>query len=79
MQPGTAHAIDVQVVHDAEEPGAHVGHAAPQVRLGPGPLQRVLHQIVGVVTVVHQCARIAAQARHPAQQACVVLHRGVVA
>ena len=62
-------------MHDAEEPGAHVGHTAPQARLGAGTLQRVLHQIIGIVAIAGQRPRIAAQARHPGQQPLIVAHR----
>ena len=56
-------AVDEQVVHDAEHPGAHLAAPLPALARAPGALERVLHQVVGTVAVGREPARIAPQAR----------------
>ena len=70
-----SHAIDVDVVHDSEEPGAQVGAAAVQVQLCPGTLQRVLDQVVGGGAITNQRAGITPQPRNQLNQALGFIHR----
>ncbi len=70
-----SHAIDVNVVHDGEEPGAQVRAAAIQVQLRPGALQRVLDQVVGGSAIADERAGIAPQSRDQLNKALGFVHR----
>jgi hypothetical protein len=57
----TAPAIDVEVVHDGKQPGPQIAFALPQAQFLQGPLQGLLHQVVGSIRTSRQRARVAAQ------------------
>ena len=59
--------VDVQVVHQRQQPAAQHRAGLPQRPLDTGPLQRVLHQVVGPRRVARQQPRIPAQRRNVAQ------------
>src|SRR5581483_8574486 len=56
-----ADAIHMDVMHDGEKPSAQVGALPVKVQLGPGALERVLHQVVGAGTVADERTRVATQ------------------
>ena len=63
--PGRApHLIGELVVHQREEPGAQVGARRPQAPFAAGPLERVLHQVVGGPGIAREHTGVAPQSRN---------------
>jgi len=59
-----AYVVDVIVVHDGEKPGTQIGARFPQPRSFQRTEQRVLHQIIGAVTVAEQRHRVTSKSRN---------------
>jgi hypothetical protein len=74
-----AQLVEVEVVHQRQQPGAQragrVARGRPAAGLAGGPLQRVLHQVVGPPGVAAQQPRVAAQARQVRQGVVEQGHR----